>query len=144
MVVLAVTAVLSLTTPPSDIADATSTRSAGNRAQTPEQKAGEVTLKLNAGRTAKVLIAPARTDGSQVTVTVLDADQKPAPVSRMKLHVSLPARGIDNIVIPMAGAHHLWGGNYTFPYPGTWKVTLTVEDRTLTAVVVAGTVTISR
>ena len=55
----------------------------------------------------------------------------------VKLQVSLPARSIDTIDVPLRNRAQGWRGSFTFPFPGTWRLTLTVEGVTASSTPVA-------
>jgi nitrogen fixation protein FixH len=114
VLVVAVTAVLTLTTPPSTVADQPSgaTSSAANAAD------GKATIDLGNGRTARLRVTPPTTAGSRVSLTLRDAEQRPLAATRVTLQVSLPARDVDGVDVPLSSR------------PGTW-----VEDKTQAAVV---------
>jgi copper transport protein len=131
VLVVAVTAVLTLTTPPSTVADQPSgaTSSAANAAD------GKATIDLGNGRTARLRVTPPTTAGSRVSLTLRDAEQRPLAATRVTLQVSLPARDVDGVDVPLSSRPGTWVGDFAFPIEGTWKATLTVEDKTQAAVV---------
>jgi hypothetical protein len=90
-----------------------------------------------------VEVAPPTTAGSRLRVTPLDAERRPLPVNRLSLTVSLPGRGVDAIKVPLSRDGVTWEADYRFPLAGSWKLTLTVEDESLSAVVSAAEVLIS-
>lgn len=139
VVVLAVTAALSLTSPPPTLAapaDPSATAGAGTGVTQ--------TLPLGTKGFALVNVVPPRTTGSTVRVGVTDPQGQLVPARRVQLRVSLPAQGIDAIEVPLRRSGRVWAGTYRFPLPGTWKLTLTVEDRSLAALVTATDVSITR
>jgi copper transport protein len=139
--VLALTAVLALTSP--SVPGATLADLAGHR-----HAAGvgdvAVIVPLTDGRAAQVQVAPPHTTGSLIRVQLLDSQRRPMSVQRVDLKVSLPARGIPGIRVPLQpnSDSSIWVGNCSFPFPGTWTMAVTVEDRSLSAVVATGTVEI--
>jgi len=144
VVVLGLAATLTLTSPPATITHGTPTGSSSEPNQQDPQRLTTKTLRLFAGRSALVHVLPPSTAGSKVSVGIIDADHQPLPASHVKLQVSLPARGIDNIDVPLSRGKQGWEGTYKFPFPGTWKMTLTIEIKAPTAVVTAANVKISR
>ena len=143
VVVLALTAALTLTSPPPSAADTAAGTAGRPGASAPSTAAVE--LKLLEGGNARVALSPATTasrKGSAVAVAVEDDHGKLVGAPRVRLQVSAPSRNIDKIAVPLARHGLYWTGRYRFPYAGTWKVTLTVQDRSLSAVVTAGNVTI--
>jgi copper transport protein len=141
VVVLAATAVLTLTTPPATVA-AQSTAAGANGSVDPSTGtvADTVQLNLGAGRSGVLQVSPATTAGSRIGLTLFDRRRQPLAVNRVKLQMSLPSRGIDNIDVPLLAAAGGWIGDFQFPVAGKWQATVTVEDKTLAAVVAAGSV----
>jgi copper transport protein len=142
VVVLGLTAALALTSPPPSVADpATAAAGAGSAARSP---ASAVTFTLPGGGSALVNVNPPGTAGSRIRLGVLDAHGQLVRVRAVKLQASVPARGVDNIDVPLARAGQVWTGRFTFPLTGTWKLTLTVQGRSSTAVVTTATLPIGR
>jgi copper transport protein len=135
VVVVAITAVLTLTTPPPTLADQSGTAASADRGSAPD---GTTTMKLGQGRTARLRVAPPTTAGSRLSVTLLDARNRPLSVNRVALQVSLPSRNVEGLKVPLRRRASVWVGSFTFPVEGLWKATLTVEDKTLAAVVAVG------
>jgi copper transport protein len=140
--VLLMTAVLSMTTPPPSGAAAASGPAAGARGESPARNQ-RVQMPLGDGRTAVLAVLPATTDGSLLNLVVTDSSGRPVRLTRVDLKVSNPGRGLAAIPVPMVERSGLWGARYRFPLSGTWKVTLTVQDQDLDAVVTAGSFTVS-
>jgi copper transport protein len=137
--VLALTAVLALTSP--SARGATLADLAGHRhAAGPGDVA--VIVPLTDGRSAQVQVAPPHTAGSLIRVQLLNSQRRPMPVRRVDLKVSLPSRGVPGIQVPLQpnSDSSIWVGNCSFPFPGTWTITVSVEDQSLSAVVATGTV----
>ncbi|MDX6302202.1 MAG: copper transport protein [Nocardioidaceae bacterium] len=137
VVVLALTAVLTLTAPPPTLAApaaVAAARAASERT---------VTVPLQQGNTAQVVVTPPTTGGSRLRVTPLDAQQRPLDPKRVSMTVTLPGR-VNAIRVPLKRNGISWTGGYRFPLSGTWKVTLTVEDASLSAVVSAADVVIGQ
>lgn len=143
VVVLAVTSVLTLTSPPPSAAE---TAAAAGRTVHSGPVTAAVELKLLEGGVARVAVSPATASatGSAITIAVEDDHGTIVGARRVRLEVSSPARGIDKIAVPVARRGRFWSGRYAFPYAGSWKVTLTVEDRSQTATVTAGNIAITR
>lgn len=139
VVVVAITAVLTLTTPPPTLADQPSTSGAASSSTAPD---GTATMKLWKGRTANLTVTPPTTAGSKLAVSVLDAAKKPLAVNRVSLEVSLPAREVAGLKVPLRRSGDVWVGSFTFPVEGAWKAQVTVEDKTLAAVVAVGRIQI--
>lgn len=138
--VLAVTAVLGTTTPPPTVAAAPTGAQTG--APVPADANRQVQISLGDGRTALLAVLPATTRGSTLRVLVTDGAGVAARPTRVVLKLGNPARGVGAIPVPLVQKDGLWEATYRFPLSGTWKATLTVEDRDLTAVVAAGDVDI--
>jgi copper transport protein len=132
VLVVAITAVLTLTTPPPTVADQPSGAASS---ATKAGAAAPVTMKLGNGRIALLRVAPRTTAGSRLNLTLLDASGQPLAVNRVTLQVSLPARGVEGVAVPLKRRDLAWVGDFAFPIGGSWKATLTVEDKTLAAVV---------
>ncbi|MCW2837006.1 MAG: hypothetical protein JWQ15_1120 [Marmoricola sp.] len=135
--VLLMTAVLSMTTPPPSEAAAAGRPAAAARGESPARNQ-QVQMPLGDGRTAVLAVLPATTDGSLLNLVVTDSSGRPVRLTRVDLKVSNPGRGVAAIPVPMVERSRLWGARYRFPLSGTWKVTLTVQDQDLNAVVTAG------
>jgi copper transport protein len=133
--VLAATAVLASLSPP-----------ATNRGTTVEEQPQAVTvdLDLGSGKSAQVQVDPPTTGGSAVAITLLDSRGEPVDARRAELRASLSGEDLGPLNIDLirkqAGT---WGADFTFPLPGAWTLTLTVEDQQQAAVVTTGEVEIS-
>jgi hypothetical protein len=142
-VVLVVTAVLTLTTPPPR------TKPAGSRATGTASSAvvptASVRMPLRDDSSALVTITrPTVAATSGIRVGVVDARGTLVPVADVQLKASLPSEKVDGIVVPLTRQGQVWKGRYRFPLPGDWKLTLTVADRSQTSVVTSSDVTVSR
>ena len=139
--VLALTAVLALTSP--SVRGATLADLAGHR-HTAGPGDVAVIVPLTDGRAAQVQVAPPHTAGSLIRVQLLNSQRRPMPVRRVDLKVSLPSRGVPGIQVPLQpnSDSSIWVGNCSFPFPGTWTMTVSVEDQSLSAVVATGTVVV--
>jgi copper transport protein len=135
--VLAATAALSMTSPPpsrDDTASRTATAPTGNSL---------VMMPLGDGRTAGLAVLPASTTGSKLHLLLSDRGGRPLATTRVELTLSNPGRRLAAIPVPLAEQNGVWAADYTFPLPGRWKAVLTVEDRTLSAVVTSGQFTVT-
>jgi copper transport protein len=134
--VVAITAVLGTMAPPPALA----TTSGG----TPTSEASEVvSIDLGSGRSAHVHIDPATTAGSTLHLELRGSSGVPATARSAELTATLAARDLGPLDIPLrerAGGG--WNGRFSFPFPGTWKLTLTVENPAWGALVSAETVVI--
>jgi copper transport protein len=138
--VLAVTAVLGTTTPPPTVAASTVSPRPGVTARVDANL--QVPILLGDGRRALLAVLPATTRGSTLRVVVTTGTGAPAAVRRVALKLANPRRGVGAIPVPLAARGEFWEARYTFPLSGTWKATLTVEDRNDRAVVAGGDVVV--
>jgi copper transport protein len=138
-VVLAVTAALTLTAPPASTS--THSTTAASDATTP--MATTVTMSLGEERTAELHVDGVSTAGSSLHLEVLDHEQHLFQANEVNLQATLPNRDLGPMDVPLTEAAAGWFGDFTFPLPGRWKLTLAVEDKKLAAVVTAGTVRIA-
>ena len=134
--VVAITAVLGTMAPPPVLA----TTSGG----TPTSEATEVvTIDLGSGRSANLHIDPATTAGSTLHLELRGSSGVPATARSAELTATLAARDLGPLDIPLrVGSGAGWNGRFNFPFPGTWKLTLTVENPAWGALVSAETVVI--
>jgi copper transport protein len=137
--ILAVTALLTTTAPPPQIAKQNSP--AGPVAG-PAAANDAVKLSLGDQGNASLTIEPATTTGSHLHLVFADGHKRPLPATRVTLKVANPGRDIAPIAIPMSILDGAWIGNYRFPFPGIWKITLTVDGIGPSAVVTTGDITI--
>jgi copper transport protein len=111
---------------------------------TPTSEASEVvSIDLGSGRSAHVHIDPATTAGSTLHLELRGSSGVPATARSAELTATLAARDLGPLDIPLrerAGGG--WNGRFSFPFPGTWKLTLTVENPAWGALVSAETVVI--
>ena len=134
--VLAVTAVLSMTSPPPQI-----TVAAEPGPTAPAN--GLTVMPLKEKGSAGLGIIPATTTGSRLNLLLTGPSGQPMQAKAVELEVSNPSRGVGGIAVPMTLRNGVWSGRFRFPFPGDWKAVLTVHDRSATAVVTGGTFTIS-
>ena len=87
-------------------------------------------------------VLPATTTGSHLHLILSDTDGRPLRASKVTLKVANPSRDIAPISVPMTSDSGVWIGSYRFPFPGAWKIILTVEGIGSSAVVTTGDVTI--
>lgn len=133
--VLAVTGVVASVSPPSSRAAAAATPRS--------EQVLTVEVPLQDGASARVAVDPPTTEGSRVTVTLHDQAGGPPEAGALTLTATLDSQDIGPVDIPLKSAGERWQGRFTFPLPGTWTFTLTVEDRRLAAVVATGEVDIA-
>jgi copper transport protein len=137
--ILAVTALLTTTAPPPQIA-----KQNGPTGPVAGPTAANDAVKLSLGDqgNASLTIEPATTTGSHLHLVFADGHKRPLPATRVTLKVANPGRDIAPIAIPMSILDGAWIGNYRFPFPGIWKITLTVDGIGPSAVVTTGDITI--
>ena len=135
--VLAVTALLTMTPPPSRGAEPATQAGAG-------QAATNDTVKMSLGKQGKaaLTVLPANTAGSHLHLVLSDTGGRPLRASKVTLKVANTSRDIAPISVPMTSDSGVWIGSYRFPFPGTWKTILTVDGIGSSAVVTTGDVTI--
>ena len=132
LAVLAVTAVLASTSPPSTLTAASVAPRAG----------ATVAMDLGDGRTARVHVDGLGTNGSYLHLELLDRRGAPLRVDAARLQATLAARDLGPLEVALTSRPAGWFGDFTFPLPGRWTLTLTVEEESLGGLVTAGTLRI--
>jgi copper transport protein len=130
--ILAVTALLSMTAPPPREAEPNVLTDPGAG---PAAANAAVQLSLGDQGNASLTIVPATTTASHLHLVFADGHKRPLPATRVTLKVANPGRDIAPIAIPMSMRDGAWVGNYRFPFPGIWKIILTVDGIGPSAVV---------
>lgn len=137
--VLTITAFLSMTSPPPQIAApaaaATSAASASRNAL--------ATMTLGRAGSAGMGVIPATTAGSRLHLLLTGPDGQPLAAKAVELEVSNPARDVAGIPVPMKERNGVWVARFSFPFAGVWKAVITVHDQSPTAIVTAGHFTIT-
>jgi copper transport protein len=133
LAVLALTAVLASTSPPSTITAAPVLPRTG----------ATVTMDLGEGRSAQVHVDGLGTSGSYIHVELLDRRGQSLRVDVAELQAHHAARGLGPLQIELSRRPAGWLGDFTFPLPGRWALTLTVESSRLGGLVTAGTLRIT-
>jgi copper transport protein len=136
--ILAVTALLSTTAPPPQVAKNVYT----GQVSQPAAANDSVQLSLGDQGNASLTIVPATRTGSHLHLVFADGHKRPLRATHVTLKVANPGREIAPIAIPMSILDGAWRGNYRFPFPGIWKVVLTVDGIGSSAVVTTGDITI--
>ena len=140
--VLTVTAFLSMTSPPPQIAAVTV---AGTTASAdPASANGLALMSLGRQGTAGMGIIPATTSGSRLHLLLTDSSGQPLRATDVELKVSNPARNVGGIPVPMIQRNGVWVARFRFPFTGDWKAVLTVHDHSPTAIVTGGDFTITQ
>ncbi len=144
-VVLAVTAVLTMTAPPSTVATGNGTADGTAQSWLDQQQASGTTIELDLGdgRAAELHVAGLKPGGSDLHLEIWDADGSPMAVNRVELKLTLPAEDLGPFVVPLREDPSGWLAGFSFALPGTWTATLTVEDQDLAGIVTTGEVTIA-
>jgi copper transport protein len=137
--VLAVTALLSTTAPPTQAVE-TATHSGHH-----DEPVANDTVQMSLGDQGKaeLTISPATTTGSHVHLVLTDNNGQRLTASEVTLKVSNPDRDIAPLPVPMRMRDGVWVANYRFPYAGTWTTILTVEGVGTSAVVTSAEISIS-
>jgi copper transport protein len=139
LAVLILTAVLASTSPPGTAGIGKA--SEGSTFQAPASTTIE--MDLGEGRTALLHLDGLTTSGSELHLEVLDRSGRPLPLRTARLQATLPARQLGPLEIPLDSDPAGWRGSFTFPLPGVWDLTLTVESAELGGLVTSGEVTIA-
>jgi nitrogen fixation protein FixH len=101
----------------------------------------KVEMSLGGQGRAALAIVPATTR-SHLHLALSDTHGRPIAATRVTLKVANPDRNIAPISVPMSPQDGVWIANYRFPFPGKWKVILTVDGAGPSAVVTSGNITI--
>jgi copper transport protein len=129
--VLGVTAVL-VTTPPARSALATD---AGQQAG-PQQ----ATLAVPDGGSAQLRLVPAAPGHNEVQLTVRDAAGQPRAIPEAVLRASLDSRGLGPFDVPLRSTGPgVFTGQAALPFPGEWRLDLTVRTSDVDAYVLSTT-----
>ena len=134
--VLALTAALGVTPPPTRGSDDAAAGSATAADRT------TVALDLGNGRTAELEVDGLTTSGSRLRLTVPAPRRGPQAVRRVTLRAELPGEGLGAADVPLTREGDRWRGVTSFVLPGRWQLTLSVERRNLDAVVTTGTLSV--
>ena len=144
LVVLALTSALAVTAPPTRGAGDGTTAAAGDApAGDAPADSTSLVLDLGDGREATLVVEGLATGRGRLRLTVPGPARGPQSVRSVSLRAELPAEGLAATDVPLARTARGWRGDAAFALRGEWRLTLTVERRDLTAVVTAGTLTVS-
>jgi copper transport protein len=134
-IVLAVTGVLASVSPPTRAAQTQ------DSAQVPSSRI--ITMPLTDGRYAEARVGAGTARGTAISVSLLDSEGPWLDVLRVQMRASLPTKDVGPLAVTLRQQNaSTWLGTFKFPYPGTWQLTLTVEDQQQSAVVATGNVKI--
>jgi copper transport protein len=131
LAVVAVTAVLASTPPPSRSSPAMTVTDPSTASSTVEMDLGE-------GRRALLHVDGLDTGGSSLHLELLDEAGNPVPMRTVDLQATLSARSLGPLDIELTRDRSGWVGDFSFPLTGAWTLTLAVEDRALAGVVTSG------
>jgi copper transport protein len=136
--VLVVTALLSMTSPP-PIPTAGHAEHAGH---VTAPAGAAVTMPLGKDRIAKAAVSPATTAGSHLHIVLSDTNGQPLRATKVTLKVANPDRDLAPLAVPLTERNGAWFAEYRFPFSGTWKLMLTVDGISQSAVVTSADITI--
>jgi copper transport protein len=127
--VLLVTALLSMTAPPTQANPNQANLQTANTGQNAGAASVNAVAQMSLGDygTAELAILPATTAGSHVHLALSDNKGKPLKVNRVTLKVADPGRGVAPLPVPMSIRDGIWVGSFRFQFPGTWKAVVTVD-----------------
>jgi copper transport protein len=153
--VLLVTALLSMTAPPTQANpnQANPNQANPNQANLQTANTGQdagaasvnavAQMSLGDHGTAALAIMPATTAGSHLHLTLSDGNGKPLEANRVTLKVANPDRGVAPIPVPMSIRDGVWVASFRFPFPGTWKAVVTVDGIAPSVIVTSADIKIS-
>ena len=142
--VLAVTAVLGMTAPPSQLVVPTNDPAAATQSRSADRPAPTVVrMSLGEQGTATLQVLQPSTNPTQLQVFLTDSNGQPLKSGGVDLKVSNPDRDLAPIPVPLKPSNGAWTADYRFPLPGAWKAILTVQTPDHTGVVTAGDITIT-
>ena len=141
--VLAVTAVLGMTAPPSELVVPTNDPAAARSTAASGSAPTVVHMSLGERGTATLQVLQPSNTASQLQVFLTDGNGQPLKSGGVDLKVSNPGRDLAPIPVPLKLRNGAWSADYRFPLPGVWKAILTVQTPDHTGVVTAGNVTIT-
>jgi copper transport protein len=131
VVVLAASAALNLTPPPTTSVEGAADGMAPGPAST-------VTVSLGDGRSAELRFEP-RGPHHRVRLMAYAEDGDRLVLRTAELEVALPAQDLGPLDVPLRRDRPAaWTGRVTFPVAGSWALTLSVEDQSLAGVVTSG------
>jgi copper transport protein len=137
--ILVITALLSMTAPPPQ-AHGPATRAGHHAGPSATEQVAE--MSLGEQGEAALAVSPATTAGSHLHLVLTDPNGRELPATGVTLKVANPGRNIAPIPVPMSLRDGVWVAHYRFPFPGTWKIVLTVDGVGPSAVVTSADVTI--
>lgn len=139
--VLIVTALLSMTAPPTQTTQPAPSTGQGTGPVAALDAVAQMSLPDH-GKAA-LAILPATTGGSHLHLVLSDNNGKPLKAKRVSLKIGNLGRDIPPIAVPMSMRDGVWVGSFRFPFPGTWKAILTVDGVGSSALVTSAEIKIS-
>ena len=142
--VLAVTAVLGMTAPPSQLVAPTNDPQAARSTSATGPATGTIVhMSLGERGTATLQVLQPSTSASQLQVFLTDGHGQPMKSGGVDLKVSNPGRDLAPIPVPLKLWNGAWSADYRFPLPGAWKAILTVQTPDHTGVVTSGNIKVT-
>jgi copper transport protein len=143
--VLLVTALLSMTAPPTQANPNQANLQTANTGQDAGAASVNAVAQMSLGDhgTAALAIMPATTAGSHLHLALSDGNGKPLEANRVTLKVADPDRGVAPIPVPMSVRDGVWVASFRFPFPGTWKAVVTVDGIAPSVIVTSADIKIS-
>ena len=141
--VLAVTAILGMTAPPSQLVLPTNDPAAARSAAASRPTPTVVHMSLGEQGKATLQVLQPGTPASQLQVFLTDSNGQPLKSGGVDLKLANPDHDLAPIPVPLKPWNGAWSADYHFPLPGTWKAILTVQTPDHTGVVTTADITIT-
>jgi copper transport protein len=141
--VLAVTAILAMTAPPSQLVLPTNDPAAARSTAASRPAPTVVHMSLGEQGKATLQVLQPGTPASQLQVFLTDSNGQPLKSGGVDLKVANPDHDLAPIPVPLKPWNGAWSADYHFPLPGTWKAILTVQTPDHTGVVTTADITIT-
>jgi len=141
--VLAVTAILAMTAPPSQLVLPTNDPAAARSTAASRPTPTVVHMSLGEQGKATLQVLQPGTPASQLQVFLTDSNGQPLKSGGVDLKVANPDHDLAPIPVPLKPWNGAWSADYHFPLPGTWKAILTVQTPDHTGVVTTADITIT-
>ena len=141
--VLAVTAILAMTAPPSQLVLPTNDPAAARSTAASRPTPTVVHMSLGEQGKATLQVLQPGTPASQLQVFLTDSNGQPLKSGGVDLKLANPDHDLAPIPVPLKPWNGAWSADYHFPLPGTWKAILTVQTPDHTGVVTTADITIT-
>jgi hypothetical protein len=143
--VLIVTALLSMTAPPTQANPNQANLQTANTGQDAGAASVNAVAQMSLGDygTAELAILPATTAGSHLHLALSDNKGKSLKANRVTLKVANPGRGVAPLPVPMSIRDGVWVASFRFQFPGTWKAIVTVDGIAPSVIVTSADMKIS-